>query len=550
MTSHLKVDGCSSRCTTPSERPDTQMVSVKVGCLHVNPATKQGRRTLLFHMLVLCFVPHAALVAQNCTIMAQLSHTLDSSLFLHSKASMTLTLENTVEAIQEERVSVAKYLFLKSRETMEKEDVVDLSAVQSAFSETDVLLDELSPPMIRDEHKLSLYHFREDVKNFIDLNKADSLKRMAVYGEFNRTLLLYIMRYVRFTTSALWRHLSTSYELLKSMEEVSLALVAALFLSSEDFDVETSSRLQKHHQLALERLQAAVQYLEAEELFDKAKTLMEIIVFYEESAREMSNPAATRSQRGIDLKFYTHQSNACLNKLKNVKNAYWDIIRDSVRVEMWQARRTLAIGVAILVTVLLASPVLVLMLRHTVHTIQIGTFGKNLYVLEFDVGPIQKVVEFEQSNRHLYKMSRDVVIKLKEQYLQYVSSTKIPHMGESIPKPHHTAVTFVFILTKITYQNCNLLTVRQLYIFLCILKTHKNMTPDPIINAKRYSTFANELKIHDYELKDSVDPGLRLFGKNRPSASRTRARRSLIGLISWPWENIQTLVICSASGTK
>lgn len=49
----------------------------------------------------------------------------------------------------------------------------------------------------------------------------------------------------------------------------------------------------------------------------------------------------------------------------------------------------------------------------------------------------------------------------------------------------------VLLLEKYTYstvkvyEDCNLLTVRQLYIFLCILKTHKNMTPDPIINAKR-----------------------------------------------------------------
>ncbi|XP_028163483.1 receptor-type guanylate cyclase gcy-25-like isoform X1 [Ostrinia furnacalis] len=378
MTSHLKVDGCSSRCTTPSDRPDPQMVSVRVGCLHVNPATKRGRRTLLVHMLILCFVPHAALVAQNCTIMAQLSHTLDSSLFLHSKASMTLSLENTVEAIQEERVTVAKYLFLKSRDSMEKEDVVDLSAVQAAFLETDQLLEKLTLPLLRDEHKLSLYHFREDVTTFLDLKKADSLKRMSVYGEFNRTILLYIIRYVRFTTSALWRHLSTSYELLKSMEEVSLALVAAIFLSNEVFDEDLNTHLQKHHQLALERLQAAVQYLEADELFDEAKTLMEIIVFYEESARAMSNPKLTRSQRGIDLNVYTHQSNACLNKLRHVKHAYWDIIRDSVRVEMWHARRTLAIGVTILVTVLLASPVLVLMLRHTVHTIQ--TFTQSIEI--------------------------------------------------------------------------------------------------------------------------------------------------------------------------
>ncbi|KAG7308416.1 hypothetical protein JYU34_005616 [Plutella xylostella] len=38
MTSNtLKVDN-SSHCTTPSDRADHQVVSVKVGCFHINPA--------------------------------------------------------------------------------------------------------------------------------------------------------------------------------------------------------------------------------------------------------------------------------------------------------------------------------------------------------------------------------------------------------------------------------------------------------------------------------------------------------------------------------
>ncbi|KAM3957578.1 uncharacterized protein ACR2FA_008433 [Aphomia sociella] len=84
MTSQLKLE-TRSHCTTPSERFE-QPVTVKVGCLHINPATTRGRRVFLLQMLVLCFVPHAALVAQNCEIITQLSSTLDSSLYLDSEA--------------------------------------------------------------------------------------------------------------------------------------------------------------------------------------------------------------------------------------------------------------------------------------------------------------------------------------------------------------------------------------------------------------------------------------------------------------------------------
>ena len=46
-------------------------------------------------------------------------------------------------------------------------------------------------------------------------------------------------------------------------------------------------------------------------------------------------------------------------------------IRASGRDVVWVARRTLGIGVAILALVLLASPVMLLLLRHIAYTIQV-----------------------------------------------------------------------------------------------------------------------------------------------------------------------------------
>lgn len=46
---------------------------------------RRGRRLYMLQMLVIAFVPHAALIMQNCAIMAQLSTTLDSSLYLDTE---------------------------------------------------------------------------------------------------------------------------------------------------------------------------------------------------------------------------------------------------------------------------------------------------------------------------------------------------------------------------------------------------------------------------------------------------------------------------------
>ncbi|CAH2048809.1 unnamed protein product, partial [Iphiclides podalirius] len=104
----LKVDGSSPQCTTPSERNGQRFVSVKVGCLHINPTSKQGRRKFLMQLLALCFIPHVALILQNCSSMAQLSKTLDASLYLDTEIHTSLVAGEAVMCIQAERLLITK----------------------------------------------------------------------------------------------------------------------------------------------------------------------------------------------------------------------------------------------------------------------------------------------------------------------------------------------------------------------------------------------------------------------------------------------------------
>ncbi|CAH2980675.1 unnamed protein product [Chilo suppressalis] len=181
----LRVENFSSRCTTPSEWHEPTLVSVKVGCLHINPATARGLRTLLIHMLVLCFIPHVALVAQNCTIMAQLSHALDSSLFLHNKVYTALALGDAVVAVQRERVFMSRYLF----DVTSREDI-DLSALKQTFESTDSILEELPQAMGRDNDWLSLYY--EDTA----LQPLENISSLALNNTFD--LLSYTQKSHRY----------------------------------------------------------------------------------------------------------------------------------------------------------------------------------------------------------------------------------------------------------------------------------------------------------------------------------------------------------------
>ncbi|XP_035440247.2 uncharacterized protein LOC118269309 isoform X2 [Spodoptera frugiperda] len=358
----LKVENCSSHCTTPSERQDN-VVSVKVGFIHINPASKRGRRIFLLQMLIVCFVPHVALVIQNCSNMAQLSQTLDSSLYLDTEVNTILLMGDLIVSLQDERQIISEYLL--------KSSALDV-ALQEAFT---TFADQLtSVPDIQD-HLMTLYHFREDLLNIKNL-KAEAFKRTRVYEEINTLLLLNVARNVKSTTSSLWRQLSACADLLRSREELSLALTShSYYIHIEELDPIAISNIQTHLDSGRDSLRSTIQYLETEKNVKQVDELNEVLIFFEElKASIVNQPRIEPTAANISRYLYTDVDwYAYLDKMRVVQKDLWVIVGSSGRQVVWVARRTLAIGVAILALVLLASPVMLLLLRHIAYTIQTFT---------------------------------------------------------------------------------------------------------------------------------------------------------------------------------
>ncbi|XP_050350519.1 adenylate cyclase, germination specific-like [Nymphalis io] len=366
MTSNaLKVDNWS-HCTTPSERPSSQLVSVKVGCFHINPASIQGRRIFLLQMVVLCFVPHAALIIQNCSIMAQLSQTFDASLFLNTEVNTTLSLGEMVLAVQDERLFVTRYLF----SDYQAMDYFNETVLQRTFSITDRWLDEESTFHVPNSFKLALYHFREDILSISNLKKEDLFKRISIYQQINAVLLVYLVKYARTTNSAVWRQLSATYELVQTMDELSIAFTMVTF--SSPGNLERIQKAQNHLAVALEHLQSTVQYLEVERI--NTTDLEEILVFYKTSTLLVWNETNVAEGTWHYTSYnFTEKTYNFLEHLREIQSNLWIIVRESTATEIWNSRRTLVLGVSVLAIVLFAAPVLVVLLQHTLTTIQIFT---------------------------------------------------------------------------------------------------------------------------------------------------------------------------------
>ncbi|XP_063536040.1 uncharacterized protein LOC134745875 [Cydia strobilella] len=225
----------------------------------------------------------------------------------------------------------------------------------------------------------------------------DSYKRMEVYDDIGSSLLLYLESRVKITSSSTWRQLSASYELVRAREKLSRAHSDLQYLTVEEIDV-ASVRVTSNLASGVDHLDAAVQYLKADHLeYEEVHPITNINLNILNSPKCIypNNPGtyhakikkrflcfsyktsffinetvkipATKSNDGPN---YAKDSKACLDKLRRFQYGFRSIIRTSVQHEVWTARRTLGVGVGIFVVLLISTPVLVLMLRNTITTMQ------------------------------------------------------------------------------------------------------------------------------------------------------------------------------------
>ncbi|XP_041979091.1 uncharacterized protein LOC121733059 isoform X2 [Aricia agestis] len=320
-------------------------------------------------MVALCFVPHAALIVQNCSIMAQLSQTFDASLYLSDEVSMIFTLSKTVLLVQAERLLVCKYLHRGAGGP----HLFDKDVLQHSFLMTDLELDNMSS-LVSDQLKIKLYDVREELLSSPHYERLDLRETSAVYQQINSVVLLYMIQNIKATRSTLWRQLLSSYDLVRSIEELSIAYVLYSLTaeSGGGGGPDLTGDLARHLGLALEHLQAAAQYFQYRGLTEEARLIDDVTTFYKSAAFPATAPAPADTRRNV-TEVLIAETEKHLEQLTALHKTLWNVLGDSVRSEVWAARRTLVLGVVVLLVVLLASPLLIWLLRHTVDTIQVFT---------------------------------------------------------------------------------------------------------------------------------------------------------------------------------
>ncbi|XP_045536589.1 atrial natriuretic peptide receptor 2 isoform X2 [Papilio machaon] len=158
------------------------------------------------------------------------------------------------------------------------------------------------------------------------------------------------------------------------MEELSLVLMLSIYASTaEKLDMQMVAEMLVHLASGKDHMQTVTQYLELESLMEEVKMMENVgLIFNNTEALHLNGNVTIDSVRQWAISNKDSAENS-LRDLKKIQQVLWNVIRASASHEVWSARRTLGIGVAVLIVVLLASPILILLLRHTIWTIQTFT---------------------------------------------------------------------------------------------------------------------------------------------------------------------------------
>ncbi|XP_059052253.1 receptor-type guanylate cyclase gcy-19-like [Achroia grisella] len=277
------------------------------------------------------------------------------------------------------------------------EDRRPISALERVFTSTDENLEVISH-LLEKHSMMTLYHLREDILNVRDLKSLNVFRRLSIYKEINSVLLIHIMKSMKSVTLTLWRQISAYYELLKTMECLSLGIMTSVHLTNVEPDQYLLATFQNYHMSMLEHLQTTLQYLHLEKMVDDIRVVEQILDNYQQS----NIPALMENNNGMpftaeDLILYNKELHKQMDQLKIVQLRLWTAVKETVRQDVWSARQTLAVGIFILIVVVLASPVLVLLLRHIVHTIE--TFARSI-----DISTQKLMAEKQKSDLLLSRM--------------------------------------------------------------------------------------------------------------------------------------------------
>jgi len=373
--SPLEEDEGESRA---SEGPAPGATLVRIGIFSVNPVTKTGQRLYMMHMLLLPFLPITALIVQNSTTLNNLLQYQRDVASIGRKVDGATLLEKFITNMQRERAEVAFYIFTNGSQTLEMN-------LTTRFRHTDTTLENMPWPdrfergkedMFKSKLRFQIRH--EDFRQRIGQDEEDINSILYWYKFTDAVFLDHLSQDIKLTnSSAVWRYLIGYKNLLRAIENLGIAVVYGIrYYGQGNITEDNYIQFIKHDTLSSEYLNQSKNFVpQVRADFEKIKTEGSEYYTWQSSRVQVLSQKNRNPDTEEAYQYYqaTYRYTEDLREvLKNLRLRIGDIVGS----ELSSANEQQAFGIALLVLVLIISPIIIILVRNATVTIQV--FSLNL----------------------------------------------------------------------------------------------------------------------------------------------------------------------------
>ncbi|XP_053698462.1 uncharacterized protein LOC128745413 [Sabethes cyaneus] len=435
MKPHKSVSHVDSASIKSVSSEDVSMATANwhgKGCCSAeakNPAFKRGRQIQLLQMIVLPFIPILALIVQTSYEMIDIVSYRMEATEIEVQVTMATGLGKVVTKLQQERTDVAFFIYTNGsmlRRNLTKGFLETDRALENISSWPDMTIATLNDGKVT---WLNMSEFREELVEFRDNIQSEySTVRDVLhwYTTVNAALLEHLTNQIKDANkSGVWRFLLSFKNLLKSIESLDISAVYGInyygrgFLKPEPYIMYVQQDI-----VGKELLNASLNYI------PKLKTM------YKNLTRGMRNygkikqwSATIRLNAQIPAnvttaRAYYEAMASYIDELRKLQDRVRWIIREEVQKVLQKADRMETFGIAILIVVLIVSPIIIVLVRNAVATIQ-------MYAVNLAHKAKELKREKRKSDSLLFQMLPPTVATQLKQ-------------AQTVPAEYYSAVTIFF----------------------------------------------------------------------------------------------------------
>ncbi|XP_035737830.1 uncharacterized protein LOC118448555 isoform X3 [Vespa mandarinia] len=396
-----------------------------------DPASRRGRRIQLLQMLVLPFIPILALIVQTANTLHDILIYRQEVSDIETQVTIATDLGKVVTRMQLERSEVAFFIYTNGSTLR--------SNLTQRFAITDHALHNMTTwPLVsvpRDESKTQTYDVvskeafqarLEDFRQKISSEESSITEVMAWYTSVNAAMLDHLTNQIKETdNSGVWRYLIAFKNLLRSIESLGIASVYGINYFGRGILLgENYVSYVRHEALGRDLLNGSLTYVPS------------LKHFYIDLTRTMSDYGRIKSRRDEILRnrkrepsvedaiAYFDSMATYVDELRKLQRELRHMIRDYVNSTLQDASNKEVAGIAIVVLVLVVSPIIIILVRNAVATIQM--YAANL---------AQKARELKREKR---KSDTLLFQMLPPSVAQQLKQT------QQVPAEYYEAVTVYF----------------------------------------------------------------------------------------------------------